>query len=126
VIPMDKCTIYGHKLGCKGFRDPNCDIYGKKADKSLNTKDSYILGSNKAQLSLTNLIVICVVLLLYLQFVPVLIAPSINAFVLNESGDTNPLAPAMIAIAQAIPFLMLVAIIVGAFMSATPRAGQGY
>jgi len=84
-------------------------------------------GMNKAQMTFTNLIVIAVVLFLYLNFVPVLITPSINAFVALEAADTNPLAPAMIAFAQAIPFLMLVAIIVGAFIISVPRwQGGGY
>ena len=39
-----KCTICGHKPGCKGMRDLNCDIYGKKSDKSLHLESSHILG----------------------------------------------------------------------------------
>lgn len=32
VIVM-KCTLYGHKKGCRGYYDPKCDIYGKKKRK---------------------------------------------------------------------------------------------
>ena len=81
---------------------------------------------NPAQMTFTNLVVICVVLLMYLQFAPYLLTPSINSFVASEANDTNPMAPAMIAFAQAIPFLMLLAIIVGAFIVATPRWQGGY
>ena len=79
----------------------------------------------KGQISFTNLIVIAIVLLLWLIMVPAIMTPSINAFVLAEAGDTNPMAPAMISIAQAIPFLMLLAIIIGAFIIAVPRQWQG-
>jgi hypothetical protein len=80
---------------------------------------------NEAQMSFVNIVVICIVLLLYLTLVPSVITPSINSFAALEANDTNPMMPAMVAISNAIPFLMLVAIIVGAFMIAVPRLQQG-
>ena len=80
---------------------------------------------NKAQLTFVNLVVVAVVLLMYFTFIPVTIVPAINSFVASEAGDTNPLAPAIIVFAQAVPLLLLIAIIVGAFIIATPRYQGG-
>jgi len=78
------------------------------------------MKTHKGQTTIVNLIMIMVTaMVLFVAVIPVL-EPEIESFAANHSNGTN-MDSAMVTLAQMLPFLLLVTIIISAIVVVFPR-----
>lgn len=77
----------------------------------------------KGQITMTNLMVILVVLFLYMALLPA-INPLIDQTVITLEENPNEITPLLVFLLYATPFILLISIILTALNWAMPRRGD--